>query len=236
MEDIYRKERRREHDGSPDEGFDIECFEVREDHHQELAEIEEDLVAGSDGHIGHGRDGMADDIYPYDEQYGEEWGDESREEEDDSEEEEELQIDESYGDEEEEGERSLRHQKYYRRYDGLDEDDEEEYSSESKEFPEDEISPCNRLGKDQIDGFSFDFPEEELASDEDDRDDPEYLHHGESEIRYDLVGLTERETCEHERESDEGDTEEYDHIKDLVPGEFPESVEGYIEHTIMGDR
>lgn len=233
MKDVDRKKRRGERYRSPDDRLDIERFEIRKHHHQKFAEIEECLISWSERHIGYGRDGVADDIYSHDEEYGEKRRYESRKEKDDSEEEEKFQIDEPYWNEEEEGEWNLCYEEYHRRYDGLYEDDKEKDGGESEKFPEYEISSDNRFREDQVDGFSFNLPEEELASDENDRDDAEYLHHSESEIRYDLIGLSEREGRKHQREPYEGDPEEYDHIEDLVPSKFPESIEGDIEHTCM---
>lgn len=83
-----------EHDGRSDDGFDIECFEIWKNNHEKLTEIEEYLISGSDRHIGHGGDGMTDDIDSHHEQDREERGNERREEEDDGEEEQEFEIDE----------------------------------------------------------------------------------------------------------------------------------------------
>ena len=230
MEGIYYEEGMFQNDGSSDDGFDIECFEIGKYYHKYFAEIEEYLVSRSDCHIGHGRDGMTDDIDSHNEHDGEEWRYESRKEQDNGEKEEEFQIDESDGCENHERERSVGDQKHPRRYEGLYGDDEKKNRRKTKEFSEHKIPSSNGFGEDEIDGFSFDLPEEELTSYEDDRNDSEYFHHGESEIHDDFVGLSEGERPKYERETDENDPEKQDHIENFISHEFPESIESDIEH------
>ena len=232
MKNVYREKRRLEYDGSSDNRLDIQRFEIRKHNHKEFTEIEENLIPGTNRHIGYRRDGMTDDIDSHDEKYGKERRDKGREKENDGEKKEEFQIDKSDRHEKKNGEGGLRYEKYGGRYDGLYEKNKKENSTETEKFSKDEISSGNGFREDQIDGFSFDFPKKELTSDENHRHDSENLDHRESEIGHDFFGLTERKRCKYERKSDEGDSEEHDHIENLVSGEFPESIECDIEHKI----
>lgn len=92
MHEIYREKWRCEHDRRSDDGLDIQCLKVREYDHEKFTEIEEYLIARMDRHIGHGRDGMTDHIYPHDEQYGKDRGDERGEKQYDGKKKKELQI------------------------------------------------------------------------------------------------------------------------------------------------
>lgn len=192
MNNINRKEWRTQQYGGSNNRLDIEGFKIRKNYHQKLAEIEERLIPGPYCHIGHGSDGMADDIDPNDEKDGKEWRDEGREKEDDGEEKKKLYVDKANWREKKERKGGFCDQKYHRRYNGLYKNNYEQDSWEAKKFTENEVSSSHGFREDQIDGFSFNFPEEQLTSDKNHRNNPKHFHHSESEISHDFIGLSER--------------------------------------------
>lgn len=113
----------------------------------------------------------------------------------------------------------------------MDEDDEKENRGKSEKFPEDELVSGNRLGDDEVHGFTLYLAEQELTPYEDNRDNPKYFNHRKTEIDDNLVSLSERECRKYERKGDEYHPEKHDHIEDLVAGKFSECIESDIEHS-----
>lgn len=145
MEGIDSEKRRGNRNGRADQGLYVQGFQVREHDHEKLTEVVQCVVASMNGHIGHRAYGVADDIDPEHEQYGEEGGYEGREKKYDRKKKQELEIDKSEGYENEARERSVGDQEDDERYKGLYRDNKKEDGCEPEEFPEYEVPSFDRF-------------------------------------------------------------------------------------------
>lgn len=157
-----------------------------------MGKAEEDGVSSSESGIKNRRYRVTDDIDSHSKKNRKKRRDKCREEENNRKKADKFQVTKSDRSKKKWSPRSPGIPSYCTEKNALEDKNTSENKRKTKEFSKDEFVSSDRLTEDEIDGFSFDFSEKNLTSDEDNTEESEHLDHGESEIRDDFLSLTKR--------------------------------------------